>query len=476
MKTQFTRLLGLLGFLLTFLYSTSSNGQTVYTRLFWPNFGPPNLLESLDLDGTNRTTIVNSVDVGEPIAVDVDGVNGKIYWFDQADLTIKRANLNGTGTEIFIADPGFASTISIDAYNGKLYWPNFGPPNFLERINLDGTGREVVVGSADVGEPIAVSVDGLHGKVYWFDQADLTIKRANLDGTGTEIFVSDPGFASTMKLDARNGKLYWPNFGPPNLLESINLDGTGRTTIVSSANVGEPIAVTVDEAGDKIYWFDQADLTIKRSNLDDTGMEIFVADPGFASTIAIAVDPSVTLPLNLLSFSGKFVSDGIDLQWKTAEEVNTKDFTVERMETGGSFKEIDKLPARGEGGSYTYRDLRISAGTRYYYRLKMADLDGQFTYSPTIQVNTGDAAFNKNYSIFPNPVVGSFLQIKPLNGDRGDINIRIIDLNGKTWYSSTLVINGDLFKMPIQQLPSGIFILQIRNKSEQTIQTERFRK
>lgn len=92
------------------------------------------------------------------------------------------------------------------------------------------------------------------------------------------------------------------------------------------------------------------------------------------------------LPLTLLEFSGNATGNKTSLQWKTADEVNTSVFEVERSANGSSYTTIGTVKAVGHNAnSYSAIDEKPVAGNNYY-RLKMKDLDGKFTLSQVVTV------------------------------------------------------------------------------------------
>ena len=106
------------------------------------------------------------------------------------------------------------------------------------------------------------------------------------------------------------------------------------------------------------------------------------------------------LPLNLLSFSGTRRNTVNQLTWATDNEINTKEFAVERSNDGNTFSKIATINANGSGANnYNYNDVYKFDG-RVFYRLKMIDNDGSFTYSNIIFLT----AENKQIiTLYPNP-------------------------------------------------------------------------
>ena len=121
------------------------------------------------------------------------------------------------------------------------------------------------------------------------------------------------------------------------------------------------------------------------------------------------------LPLSLLSFGVANSNGAAALSWKTASEVNVSHFEVERSSNGTTFSSVATVAAKGGAANNVYSliDTKVAAGTSYY-RLKMVDRNGSFSYSSVVRFSatgTGTLAIN------PNPVVtSSFVLTHPLAG------------------------------------------------------------
>jgi hypothetical protein len=111
------------------------------------------------------------------------------------------------------------------------------------------------------------------------------------------------------------------------------------------------------------------------------------------------------LPVSLVSFTGHQVSDQIDLNWKTASELNFSFFSLEKSIDGKEFSEISKITGHGttqEAHQYVSIDKDPLIG-KNYYRLKSVDFDGASEYFDVIEVNFSK---EKQFSVFPNPTDG----------------------------------------------------------------------
>ena len=123
------------------------------------------------------------------------------------------------------------------------------------------------------------------------------------------------------------------------------------------------------------------------------------------------------LPVELTSFTASTEGRQIELHWATATEVNNYGFEVERTATqpspmqgegtgGRQWSVVAFVPGHGTTSAlqlYKYNDAVQSAGT-FQYRLEQIDHDGNFEYSPVVDVSVtlmpDDYALSQN---FPNP-------------------------------------------------------------------------
>jgi hypothetical protein len=114
-----------------------------------------------------------------------------------------------------------------------------------------------------------------------------------------------------------------------------------------------------------------------------------------------------TLPVSWLGFTANRQTDNsVLLSWSTSQEINTRDFTIQRSVNGTDWTNLGTIPAAGNSQTqinYEFRDAQPSAGT-IYYRIAQRDIDGRMEYSRVITLrNTG----KKGVKISPNPVTGS---------------------------------------------------------------------
>lgn len=100
---------------------------------------------------------------------------------------------------------------------------------------------------------------------------------------------------------------------------------------------------------------------------------------------------SFILPVSLLNFEVYTNAGTVLLNWKTATELETNKFEIERNNDGSHYITIGSIPAKGNSNepvTYTFADTKPFVGNNYY-RLKIIDNDGGFKYSSAKVINIG---------------------------------------------------------------------------------------
>ena len=113
-------------------------------------------------------------------------------------------------------------------------------------------------------------------------------------------------------------------------------------------------------------------------------------------------DDNYALPLTLISFTAEKQNENALLKWSVAGQINVKYYEVQRSINAVDFLPVAKVNAIGNG-NYSYTDAlnNINANT-IYYRLRMADIDGKFSYSPVRYISLSGYN-NELIQVFPNP-------------------------------------------------------------------------
>jgi hypothetical protein len=177
-----------------------------------------------------------------------------------------------------------------------------------------------------------------------------------------------------------------------------------------------------------------------------------------------AITIAASLPLTLTDFSGHREGNDILLNWATASEQNTSSFEIQRGTDGTNYTPVGTTAAAGNSSQplhYSYTDHPSIAASSYFYRLKMADLDEKFTYSPILRI--GAAQPGLSLSAYPNPFHREVsILVDVPDADKASITIR--DMSGKIMQTQNIVLQKGTNILPLSSvanLGSGAYLLTI---------------
>jgi hypothetical protein len=183
---------------------------------------------------------------------------------------------------------------------------------------------------------------------------------------------------------------------------------------------------------------------------------------------------AASLPLTLIDFSALHSGNDAELRWTTASEQNTSVFEIQRGDNSSDFTTIARLPAAGHSEAtlqYSYADhLPATATPAWFYRLKMVDLDGAFTYSPILKFNTTSSG--SGLSAWPNPFHQQLtVTMEAAEADKARLTIR--DISGRLLIGQDLSIQKGTNSIPLSslsRLAKGAYLLNIiTSRGQQTL-------
>lgn len=220
-------------------------------------------------------------------------------------------------------------------------------------------------------------------------------------------------------------------------------------------------------AGTPLSWTGAGTATIA-SGMDGSNSNVPVLD-----NLLIQV-PNTILPLDLLSFDARTEGAGNDLLWTTAREVNTREFIIERSADGVKYESIGTLPAQQNySGNTSYRFTDNAPSSVNFYRLKMVDIDGNFSYSPVRELSSAPIAGSAvSISCYPNPVV-DYVNIRIDHSTALPYYYSVVTLDGKILQSG-MIREGSVEQQAILNLsaaPKGIILIRVQEMGNAAAQT-----
>lgn len=177
----------------------------------------------------------------------------------------------------------------------------------------------------------------------------------------------------------------------------------------------------------------------------------------------------ITLPVNLLTFTGTLVDNKTTaLHWRTTQEVNASHFTIERSVDGTTFKDIGRVTATGGNmiTEYDFNDneVPVLGANVIYYRLKIVDLDGRFTYSNIIVLRP---TYTTRISVAPNPATHD-IKVLIEAGNAFNAQWQIVDNTGRVVMrgANELKAGRNTITIDINKLASGVYHLSVQGAEQ----------
>jgi hypothetical protein len=246
------------------------------------------------------------------------------------------------------------------------------------------------------------------------------------------------------------------------------LSTSGKSTFKQCNFIGNKFAIRNTNSTDHViathcYWG------------DFTGPQQSITNPtGIGDSVSATVDYSpystdpfdcseaAALPLTLLNFNATLVGSYVNSSWQTTSEINTDYFSVQHSKNGINFYEIGKVKASGNSSivkNYSFDDKAPATGVNFY-RLKMADIDGSYTYSKVVSLNINIKGL---LSFYPNPVK-DILFVEMQSDIAEKVTLQIKDMQGKVLQQQTkqLKAGSNAFNINTSALAKGIYIFEFK--------------
>lgn len=228
----------------------------------------------------------------------------------------------------------------------------------------------------------------------------------------------------------------------PNLGNLNNADTTddGKNYFINNTNATTPGIDLYNNSSDPIF---------AMGNYWNTNVEAEVENKIFHqadnSSLGLVTYSSFILPIKLLSFTARAQDKDVLLQWQTAHESNSAFFVVEKSYNGLDFSEINKLPAAGSSNTslrYNTTDLLAGKfGGNVYYRIKMTDADGSFTYSSIAVVAFEGLLFSSVIRSFPTELQATqTLTVEIASHKKQPVQVQYFDVEGRLLGRQTLFL------------------------------------
>jgi hypothetical protein len=150
-----------------------------------------------------------------------------------------------------------------------------------------------------------------------------------------------------------------------------------------------------------------------------------------ANRFMIVFEPLKALPVTFTSIKAYKQDKIINVEWRVDNEMNMKQYEVEKSTNGTQFSSIVvKAATANNGGSavYVIADANPVEGFNYY-RIKSVDVNGKLSYTNVVKVLVG--SMKQDITIYPNPITDGMIHLQLMNEPEGKYNIRLLNKLGQ---------------------------------------------
>jgi hypothetical protein len=144
-----------------------------------------------------------------------------------------------------------------------------------------------------------------------------------------------------------------------------------------------------------------------------------------------------SLPVEVIGFTARKINNGnsVLLEWKVAAEFNVDKYEIEvakgndALQTN-NFTNIGSVASADNSGTerqYNFTDDEPNKTGARYYRLKIINKDGSYSYSDIKPVVFGS---EMKWQVYPNPSTGVFNLVVQQNAGE-EISVKLYDINGR---------------------------------------------
>lgn len=408
--------------------SMSSNTRIVLSNIGFENNGTTGFATSSRFIFTGNSPVANITGTGNILFSELEinksagilQLNRFVNVFTGVQFTSGNIDLNGNQL-IFVADPN--GQLTAENNNSRI----FGNSGFVRKLSTLNAPTNINPGNIGVAITSTANLGSTTIERHHYNISNLNVRR---------IFKITPttntALNATLRfsyLDAELGAI-----NENSLAVWKSPDGIGGWVNIAGTVDAAQNTITVNGVND-FSWF-------------------AIAPVGAA------------LPLVLSSFTGVCSNGDIHLHWQTQQEINTATFELENSTDALQWDALASISAAGNSATVKNYQHKFIATGKNYYRLKMIDADGKFSYSKVITVNCNNNSWN--VKLYPNPATDRIeLLLNHKNSEK--VQLKIYNAAGQIVWSQMATVNNSNTKLIIQlnALSSGVYYLMVEDGTNQ---------
>ncbi|XP_062417347.1 nidogen-2 isoform X2 [Pungitius pungitius] len=182
--------------------------------------------------------------------------------------------------------------IAHDCKENHVYWTDLSARTINRASMAAGAEPEILI-NTNLVSPEGLAVDAKRRLMFWVDSNPDMIESANLDGSGRRtLFTTDLVNPRAIIVVSSTGTLYWTDWNrEAPKIESASVDGQNRRVVVSDG-VGLPNALTYDSSSGQVCWADAGTKRLECVSPDGSGRRV--------------VHPSLNYPFSMVYYRNHF--------------------------------------------------------------------------------------------------------------------------------------------------------------------------
>ncbi len=176
-----------------------------------------------------------------------------------------------------------------------------------------------------------------------------------------------------------------------------------------------------------------------------------------------APSPCGTLPVKLVSFTASLNGSVVLLNWEVADARDFSKFDVEYSHDGNSFISIGLVAFQQNKLNYRLPHNDVITPVNFY-RLKLIDENGEFTYSKILRVRKSSAEA-EDMIVYPQPAKGGYTNVQLTAKTSQKVTVQLFSANGLMPIQKHLQLSGGINTFildNLDHLPAGIYTLRMQ--------------
>uniref|UniRef100_A0A4W6E0I4 Nidogen 2 n=1 Tax=Lates calcarifer TaxID=8187 RepID=A0A4W6E0I4_LATCA len=182
--------------------------------------------------------------------------------------------------------------IAYDCKENQVYWTDLSARTINRASMAPGAEPEILI-NTNLVSPEGLAVDVKRRLIFWVDSNPDMIESANLDGSGRQtLFDTDLVNPRAIIVVSSTGTLYWTDWNrEAPKIECSSVDGQNRRVVVSDG-IGLPNALTYDSSSGQICWADAGTKRLECIFPDGSGRRV--------------IHPSLNYPFSMVYYRNHF--------------------------------------------------------------------------------------------------------------------------------------------------------------------------